>query len=96
MLFGGVLSETTALGSAIASQSRAKPDAISQFARLSVSALKILVYMTFFCVPVFLLLLPACALIRKLGQCLLGRSPSDELADAEPIRFDSAPPNDEQ
>ena len=56
---------------------------------------KLLFYLAMFLAALLLFLVPACALAHKLGQCLLGRLPTEQLADAEPIRFDLPPPDDE-
>jgi hypothetical protein len=56
--------------------------------------LKLFLYPVLFLPLLVMFLLPAGALVYKLSQCLLGRLPLEEL-DAEPIRFDSPEPSDE-
>lgn len=56
---------------------------------------KLILYPVLFLPLLVLFLLPVGAFAYKLGQCLLGRLPPDDLADTEPIRFDSPEPRDD-
>lgn len=56
---------------------------------------KLLLYPVLFVPVLVLFILPFVCFLTKFGQCLLGRLPPDELADAEPMRFDIPPPRNE-